>query len=235
MKRNKILTLLLAVALLCLLSACAQNTKSPFTGRHKYAHAFLGPLPEAGEELSVISYEITGKQCSYLDRTYTEVIPEGTYANWNLDCSYLDAIGKTADGSTVYAIEEDDEPVVLLFVGTDIYDLWVGWYILEDKVDILDPYSYTFRDFNVKRLEGKEDPRFSDEAVWTYHISSAFTETEIWWYETWENNTLLMRSKEHKWLAYQLHYAVLADEGYVYVYNLPNDGKVMLTENGDYA
>lgn len=235
MKKNKILAILLVVALLCLISACTQETKSPFSGRHEYSYAFLGPLPEAGKNLPVISYEITGKQCSYLDRTYTEVIPEGTYANWKLDCSHLDAIGKTADGSTLYAIEEDDVPVVLLFVGTDIYNLWVGWYILEDKVDILDPYSYTFRDFDVSRLEGKENPRFSDEDVWKYHISSAYTETSFCWAEISEAHLLHMRSREHKWLVYQLRYSVLPQEKNVYVYNLPNDGYLILTENGEYA
>lgn len=237
MKLLKVTALVLVLSALFTLCACSEDRfyeERPFRGRHENSRAFMGELPEAKNDLPVISYEIKGRQCTYLDRTYTEFIREGAYVNWALDCRYLDAIGKTADGSTLYAIEEDDVPVVLLFVGTDIYNLWVGWYILEDKVDILDPYSYTFRDFDVTRVEGEEDPRFSDEDVWKYHISSAYTETGTWWFEVWEEHTLLMRSKTNQWLIYQLKYILLSAEGRVYVYNLPNDGMLMLTENGEY-
>lgn len=196
---------------------------------------FLGTLPEASASLPQVVCEVDDSQCFYQENVYEEVAcPEGSsyreYCFWQLDCDYLEVLGKFSSEYLVYGIKEEGRVVSLLLVCADAAQPDVRWFVLRD-LDLLDPCDYRLTDFNVEIISGERDSESFLKKVWNFHTWAQFSDTRDLIYEAstgWR--TIFLVNQEHPWMVYELNYSYV--HGEVYIYNVPNDGTVLLNSNG---
>lgn len=251
-KMKSLLCVYLILVFLFCTTACSQITYSqehtddvsPFIGYFSSLDStrplaiedmFLGILPETSAFLPQIACEVDDSQCLYQGNVYDEVAhPEGysypEYCFWQLDCDYLEVLGEFSSEYIVYGIMEEERVVSLLFVRADTAQPDVRWFVLHE-LDLLDPCDYQLSDFNVEIISGERDSESFLKKVWNFHTLAQYSDTRDLIYEAsvgWR--TIFLVNQKHPWMIYELNYSYV--HGEIYIYNVPNDGTVLLNSNG---
>ncbi len=222
MKFFKIVNWAWIAAMLISLMGCVSSSIEQATD---YNHRSLEEQSVGG--LSYVEF-LDGKiWLIYQERVFVKATqPEGASCTWLLDCSYGESIGTMKDGTTVYAIKEDEiEALILIEDGGAL-----SWYVAEDiSMDIC---AYSPKDFRIEPTQG-EVSQEELEKIWEYHTEACYADTGWVMIDKTEQHSCLLISKAHPWMVYALNYCYTVPERHLYIYNVPNDDMIFLTQSGE--
>ena len=213
-----------------------EKNKSPFADctERNVSEMFIGSLPSSDSHIAEIALSQSELRCEFLGREYIKVEPTEfpIWSNWQLDCDYLTVVGQTNEGKIVYAIENDDIGIIsLLVLFSDKSHFECSWYITED-LDILNPCDYSIKDFDVEIIYGKNIQSRSIKKIWNYHIGEEydFVRNSLRVDDT-DSQVFFLRSKKNPWMVYELS-VIQTYQGYFFMENLPNRGRILVTADG---
>ena len=191
------------------------------------ADYFIGELPTVIQPLSIVDITLQNNVCVYQGNVYQKVIlPSRLSAYdcfWQLDCSYLHILGKTDNQEIIYAI---GEPAVVLIVVDS--ENTPQWYV-NDTGDLLDPCTYSVDDFDVEIIYGLSVRPNSISEIWEYHTGKEYDQVRYFIMDHLDFQRYFLRCKDRPWLVYELSCPYTYD-GLLYIYNVPNDGMLLMNE-----
>lgn len=196
---------------------------------------FIGELPAVTSNLQEIPCLTENGHCIYWGQTFDEVpyqdgLSFPDHCVWQLDCNYLEPLGKMSNGNIVYGVQNEGGVIAsLLLVSTDSEHPGVSWFVSDD-LDILDPCAYRLTDFEIEIISGPNDGEDVLWRVWSYHIGEQYTDTLDVLVEDPEWRKLFLISKENPWLVYELNYFCI--DANIFINNVPNDGMVAINPAG---
>ena len=190
-----------------------------------YNHRSLGEQSVSG--LSYVEFLDGEIWLIYQERVFVKATqPEASSCFWLLDCSYGESIGTMRDGKAVYAIKEDEIEALILLENSGT----LSWYVSEDiSMDIC---AYSLEDFRVEPIQGEVTQEELDK-IWEYHTEARYADTGWVMIDKAEHYSCLLISKAHPWMVYALDYCYTVPERHLYIYNVPNDDMVFLTQSGE--
>lgn len=214
------------------LEECVDNLGRNNSGR------FLGTLPSSNVAVPTISLSINETECSYNGTVYKEMVSAENpnhfcWSGWQLDCDYLEVLGRTAEEEIVYGIKDGNEEVVTLLILDNSEVPCASWFALPAIADV-SIANYSLEDFYVQKMIGEEDTINTIDQVWFYHTSAEFIKTVDPIIEWPEMHRVFLICKEIPWLVYELNYSYRhANTSDLFVYSVQSGGWVMLDETGE--
>ena len=206
-----------------------EQDKSPFSDMVPDCQAtfFIGELPEVNEPLSIVDIVRQDDACVYQGITYQKVAFPTYSAIWNciwqLDCNYLNVLGKTDEGEIAYAIGDPAETLLIVNLENE-----PEWYIT-DVQNILNPCAYSVDDFDVEIIYGLSVRPNSISEIWEYHTKIEYSKLRDLLINSTDYQRYYFRCREKPWLVYELH-CIYTYDGCLYIYNVPNDGMLLMNE-----
>lgn len=209
------------------------------TSGREQSNRFLGTLPSCEESAPTVSYAQNGNECTYEGVVYREMVSEEDpghfcWSGWQLDCDYLEVLGKTEENEILYGIKDKNKRVLSLLILNSSSDVpCVSWFVLPDLADT-DMADYSLDDFDIQKIVGEEDSINAAEQLWFYHTSAEYEKTLDPLIEWPEMHCLFLVNKEAPWLVYELNYCYRnSNSTDLFIYCIPSGGWVMLDRNGD--
>ena len=190
---------------------------------------FLGELPQTALPVTELSVSVENGMCIYDGLSYRKMTSSPNsntfpWSGWQLDCSYLESLGKTKLGELVYGVKDGKTISSIVLLGGNGEQKFAQWFVLEG-LDAIDVNSLTIDDFYVQKAYGEEDTKNTLSTIWSLHIGKSYDHAEDWLLEWPVCHMFFLVSKDAPWLVYELNYCYESeDSNSLYFYNANVDG-----------